>query len=74
MSQMATQIGEREKEIFSIQTIANPKDPRLMLSNPAQVNTIHTLRSGKEVDNQVVMPEKTVSSHPKDVQSSSGSN
>jgi len=71
---MATQIDERENGTFLSQTVANPKDPRSTPSNLAQVNAIHTLQSGKEVNIQVVMPDKTASAHPNVVSSSPGSN
>jgi len=57
VSQMATQVGEMEKRTFPSQPVANPKDVRSTPFNRAQVNVIHTLRSRKEVDNQVVMPD-----------------
>jgi len=51
VSQMATQIGEREKGTIPSQPVANPKDARSTPSSPAQINAILNLRSGKEVDN-----------------------
>jgi len=70
---MATQVSEREKETFPSQPITNYKDVRSTPSNPAQINTIHTLRSEKKVDNQVVMPDQTNTSLPTNAPSSSGS-
>ena len=65
--------GERKKGIFPSQPVANPEVPRPTASSSAQINAIHTLRSRKKVDNQVVMPDQTNSSPLKSVPSSSGS-
>jgi len=70
---MVIQIGEKEKGTFPSQPVANPKDARSTSSSPAQINTIHILRFGKEIDNHVVMPDQTISFLPKAVISSSGS-
>ena len=42
-------------------------------SSSAQVNAVHTLRSGKKIDNQVVMPDQGSLYLPKAVLSYSGS-
>ena len=53
MSQMAPQMGEKKIKIFPGQAVTNPKDARGNNLGPPQVNIVHTLRSGKKVDNQV---------------------
>ena len=53
MSQMGNQLSQREKGTFPSQPVINPKDPRAAPSTSAQINAIHTLRSGNEVDNNV---------------------
>jgi len=53
VSQMASQMDERQKGTFRSQPVAKPRDARPTPYGPAQINAIHTLRSGKEVDNQV---------------------
>ena len=69
---METQVGEMEKGTFSSQPVANHKDVRSTPFGPAQVNAIHTLQSGKEVDNQVVMPDQNNTSLLTNAPSSSG--
>jgi hypothetical protein len=49
-----TKLGEREKGTFPSQPVPNPNEAN---PGPSQVNAIHMLRSGKEVDNQARMPE-----------------
>ena len=71
---MAIQTGEREKETFLSQPVANLKDVWSTPSSPAEINTIYTLRSGKEVNNQIVMPDQTNTSLPINAPNSSGSN
>ena len=56
VSQMASQMDEREKGMFPSQPVTNPKDARGNTSGPAQINIVRTLRSNKKVDNQVGMP------------------
>ena len=73
MSKMSSQMGERERGTFPSQPEINPRDARANPSSHAQINVIHTLRSGKKVDNQVVMPDQTNSSLPIANPSSSGS-
>ena len=73
VSQMASRMGERERGIFSSQPVTNPRDTKANPSNNAQISVIHTLQSGKKVDNQVVMPGQTNSSLPMANPSSSGS-
>ena len=70
VSQMASQINEREKETFPNQSVVNPMSTS---SSSGQVNAVHTLRSGKKIDNQVVMPDQASPSFPKVVPSYSGS-
>jgi len=43
VSQMANQIGEREKGTFPNQLVTNPKDAKSTPSSYAQINAIHTL-------------------------------
>ena len=56
LGQLAATVSEREKGKFPSQPVANPKDTGSSSNNPAQLNAIHTLRSGKQIDNQVRMP------------------
>ena len=64
MSQMAKQMNEREKGKFPSQPVANPTASPSNPSSSAQLNAIHTLRSGREVDNQVEMPTNNKSVPP----------
>jgi hypothetical protein len=59
MSQMGNQLSQREKGTFPSQPVINLKDPRAAPSTSAQINAIHTLRSGKEVDNNIQMPQQS---------------
>jgi len=70
---MASQMGERERGTFPSQPVTNPINTRANPSSQAQINAIHTSRSGKKVDNQVVMPDQTNSSLLRAGLSSSGS-
>ena len=72
MTKMSSQMCERERGTFPSQPEINPRDTRASSSIHAQINAIHTLRSGKEVDNQVVMPDQTNSPLPMANPSSSG--
>ena len=60
---MATQVGEREKGKFPSQHIPNPKGQYAINGSSSSthanesVQSITTLRSGRQVDNQVKMPE-----------------
>ncbi|XP_058216628.1 uncharacterized protein LOC131327478 [Rhododendron vialii] len=62
MGQLASQLAEREKGKFPSQTLVNPKGQFSIgtTSTPSNeqhhVQSIITLRSGKEVDNKVSMP------------------
>ncbi|ONK56396.1 uncharacterized protein A4U43_C10F8110 [Asparagus officinalis] len=56
LGQLAAAVSKREKGKFLSQPVANPKDTGSSSNNPAQLNAIHTLRSGKQIDNQVRMP------------------
>ena len=56
LGQLAAAVSEREKGKFPSQPVANPKDTGSSSNNPTQLNAIHTLRSGKQIDNQVRMP------------------
>ena len=66
MSKMPSQMSERERETFPSQSEINPRDNRANnnTSNSAQLNVIHILRSGKEVDNQVEVYDHTKSTDP----------
>ena len=59
MSQLAKHMTEREKGTFPSQTVENPR-PNQPLQNQgmSHVNAIYILRSGKEVDNHVVIPNQ----------------
>ena len=57
VSQMAMQISKREKGTFSSQHVANPRSTPFRY---AQVNTIHTLRSEKEIEYQVMISDQTI--------------
>ncbi|XP_075670134.1 uncharacterized protein LOC142639888 [Castanea sativa] len=63
IGQLATQVGEREKGKFPSQPIPNPKGQYAINGSSSSthgqehVQSITTLRSGKQVDNQVKMPE-----------------
>ena len=60
---LVTQVGEREKGKFPSQPIPNPKGQYAMNASSSSthahesVQFITTLRSGRQVDNQVKMPE-----------------
>ena len=56
----------RQKGTYPSQPVAKPRDARSTPYGPAQINTIHTLRSGKEVDNQAEQtnPSLTKPFHP----------
>nr|XP_011459774.1 PREDICTED: uncharacterized protein LOC105350087 [Fragaria vesca subsp. vesca] len=62
IGQLATVVGEREKGKFPSQPLPNPKgqfqisEPSSSLNSHEQVQSIATLRSGKQVDNKVQMP------------------
>ena len=49
-------MSEREKGKLPSQPVVNPKDTGCSSSYEAQVNAIHSLRSGRQVDNQVRTP------------------
>jgi len=59
MSQLASSINERPKGNLPSQPIANPKNTNqahMTEEDPMnQCNDVHTLRSGKKVDNLVSM-------------------
>ena len=50
---------ERQKGTLPSQPLSNPRNPRQAneAQDPNQCNLVHTLRSGKQVDNQVSMPQ-----------------
>ena len=63
VGQLATQVGEREKRNFPSQPIPNPKGQYAINGSSSSthgqehVQSITTLRPGKQIDNQVKMPE-----------------
>ena len=63
VGQLATQVGEREKRKFPSQPIPNPKGQYAINGSSSSthgqehVQSITTLRPGKQIDNQVKMPE-----------------
>jgi hypothetical protein len=66
MGQMANHLGEREKGKLPSQPVPNPK---LQFHGESSSNVVHeqehvqavvTLRSGRQVDNQVVLPEENL--------------
>ena len=61
MSKMSSQMSERERGTFSSEPEINPRDNRgnNNTSNSAQLNAVHVLQSGKEVDNQVEVHSPT---------------
>jgi len=75
MSKMSSQMSERERGTFPSQPEINHRDTRANnnTSNLAQLNAIHVLRSGKEVDNQVEVYSPTKSAAPVTDPSSSSS-
>ena len=62
VGQLVSMIDKREKRIFPSQPITNPKDAKPNHTNSAHVNLIYTLRSGRQVDNKVVMPDQSTTS------------
>ena len=71
IGQLANQGGERERGKFPIQLVPNPKGQYVIgnSSTPTHgqehVQAITTLRSGKQVDNQVTRPEEEEESQDK---------
>ena len=63
---MSSQMSERERGTFPSQPEINPRDTRATnnTSNSAQLNAVHVLQSGKEVDNQVEVHSPTKSADP----------
>jgi uncharacterized coiled-coil protein SlyX len=64
IGQLANQMGERERGKFPSQPVPNPKGQFVIgttsapLHGQEHVQAITTLRSGKQVDNQVAMPKE----------------
>ena len=68
LGQLATSMGRREPGQFPSHTVPNPKGAGILKNqyevgsssgkNQREVNMIHTLRSGREVDNRVQKPMK----------------
>ena len=57
IGQLATSLNERQKETLPSQPLPNPKNPFPVHEaediGQSQCNTVHILRSGKRIDNQV---------------------
>jgi len=68
MSQLASSLSERPKDALPSQPLVNPKNSnqtyefKILKSN--QCNIVHTLRSGKKVDNQVYQPKSPIQIDP----------
>ena len=58
MGQLANHLGERDKGKFPSQPMTNPK-----VHGQEHAHVIVTLRSGRQVDNQVVEPEADLARH-----------
>jgi len=68
MNQIHQKMSEREQESSPNQNTRATQPQQTQSNNQIQhVNAIHTLRSGKEVDNQVVMPDQINPSIPKHI-------
>ena len=66
IGQLANSLNERQKGTLPSQPLPNPKNPFPIHEaediGPSQCNTVHILRSGKRIDNQVSnQPNKSVS-------------
>ncbi|KAG5540097.1 hypothetical protein RHGRI_020361 [Rhododendron griersonianum] len=72
MGQLANQVAEREKGKFPSQTLVNPKGQFSIGTTSTSSNEQHhvqsiiTLRSGKEVDNKVSMPTEELAEAEKE--------
>jgi len=71
IGQLANSLNERQKGILPSQPLPNSKNPFPIHEaediGPKQCNTVHILRSGKQIDNQVSrhpVPNKSVSNSP----------
>ena len=71
IGQLASSLNERQKGTLPSQPVPNPKNPFPIHEaediGPSQCNTVHILRSGKQIDNQVSshpVPNKSVSTSP----------
>ena len=71
IGQLANSLNERQKETLPSQPLPNPKNPFPIHEaediGPSQCNTVHILRSGKWIDNQVSshpVPNKSMSTSP----------
>ena len=60
MSQLATPQNERQKGTLLSQPITNPRNSQQAHLAEDQCNVVHTLRSGKRVDNQVSTPTNPI--------------
>jgi len=77
MSQLASSLSERSKGILPCQPLTNPKKfNQAHVAQDSQINqcnVVHTLRSGKQVDNQVSMPSQPIQHKTTQVSTSSSS-
>ena len=63
MSQLASFLSERPKGALTSQPLVNPNSSQAYKVQDSQINqfnVVHTLRSGKKVDNQVYQPKSPV--------------
>jgi len=78
MSQLASFISERPKETFPSQPVTNPgnsSQAHMAEEDPMnRCNVVHTLRSGKKVDNQVSMSPNLIQHNNTQASTSSSSN
>ena len=77
MSQLASSPSKRPKGTLPNQPLMNPKtSSQAHLAKDQQLNqcnVVHTLRSGKQVDNQVSMPPNPIQHNPTQASASSSS-
>ena len=68
MSELASSLSQRPKRTLPSQLLTNPKNSsQAHLAQEEQLNqynVVHTLRLGKQVDNQVLMPSTPIQYNP----------
>ena len=78
MSQLVTPQNERQKDTLPSQPIANPRNSQQAHlaedQSLNQCNAVHTLRSGKKVDNQVSTPSNPIQHNHNQASTSSNPN
>ena len=78
MSQLANPQNERQKGILPSQSIMNPKNSQQAHlaeeQSLNQCNMVHTLRSGKKADNQVLTPSNPIQHNHNQASTSSNPN